>query len=127
MLATEIAKFDMKLGNLLWETIYAYTFSLKQVDFVLGLSWLEKHNSKTDWPISLWEFTKNRRRYYLYSERPPPKIKIVNYEWFLNFIDDDTTSFYLMREKPQELKEEKEASEMPNSNKLMKMPRQLRQ
>ena len=39
--------FEAKIGDLLKETIMAYTFLLDLIDLILGLLWLQKHNSHT--------------------------------------------------------------------------------
>src|SRR5438270_7596630 len=45
-----ITTVDVKVRNLPMETLTAYIFPLKDVDLVLGLSWLEKHNPYINFP-----------------------------------------------------------------------------
>ena len=54
-----ITTVDVKIGNLPTETLTAYVFPLKDVNLVLGLSWLEKHNPHLDFRSKSYEFTHN--------------------------------------------------------------------
>jgi hypothetical protein len=54
-----IATIDVKVGNFPTETLTAYVFPLKDIDLILGLSWLEKHNPHVDFHQKSYEFSRN--------------------------------------------------------------------
>jgi hypothetical protein len=62
----EITQVDFKLGNLPVETLTAYMFPLEEIDLVLGLPWLKKHNPQIDFQTGAYEFTRNGKRYTLH-------------------------------------------------------------
>jgi len=84
-----ITTVDVKVGNLPTETLTAYVFPLKDVDLVLGLSWLEKHNPHVDFRSKSYEFTRNGRHYTLHPARKPAKIRVVTPEDFRAFVHED--------------------------------------
>src|SRR5205085_3301825 len=84
-----ITTVDVKVGNLPTETLTAYVFPLKDIDLVLGLSWLKKHNPHIDFRSKSYEFTYNGRHYTLHSARKPAKIRVVTPEDFRAFIHED--------------------------------------
>ena len=84
-----ITTVDVKVGNLPMETLTAYVFPLKDVDLVLGLSWLEKHNPHVDFRSKSYEFTRNGRHYTLHPARKPAKIRVVTPEDFRAFVHED--------------------------------------
>src|SRR5204862_5921094 len=84
-----IATVDVKVGNLPTETLTAYVFPLKDVDLVLGLSWLEKHNPYVDFCSKSYKFTCNSRYYTLHPARKPTKIHVIPSEDFRAFIHED--------------------------------------
>jgi hypothetical protein len=62
---------------------------LKDIDFVFGLSWLEKHNPHVDFRAKCYELQRNGRRYTLHPAHKPPKIRIANPQEFRAFIHED--------------------------------------
>src|SRR5438046_782909 len=100
---TGIVEFEMKLGNLPAETITAYTFPLGNIDLVLGLPWLQKHNPHVDFRNLSYEFTRNGRRYHLYPPRAPPKLRMASAEEFHAFCDEKTDLFVITPEAPEGL------------------------
>jgi predicted aspartyl protease len=70
----KIATVDVKVGNLPTETLTAYVFPLKDIDLVLGLSWLEKHNPHVDFRKKSYEFSRNGRKYLLHPIGRPTRI-----------------------------------------------------
>ena len=68
---------NVKVRNLPVESLTAYVFPLKDIDFVLGLSWLEKHNPHVDFRSKSYEFARNGRKYILHPARKPAKIRVA--------------------------------------------------
>lgn len=92
-----IATIEIKVGGLPVETVTGYIFPLKDIDIVLGLPWLQKHNPHTDWRKFSYEFVRNGRRYELYPARPSKSLKIVPAEEFNAFIEDeDETALFTL-------------------------------
>ena len=91
----KITTVDVKVGNLPTETLTAYVFSLKDIDFVLGLSWLEKHNPHVDFRSKSYEFLRNGRKYILHPARKPAKIGVATPEEFRAFIQEDIHNTHL--------------------------------
>ena len=58
-IVNKITTVHVKIGNLPTETLTAYVFPLKDIDLVLGLSWLEKHNPHVDFRSQSYEFACN--------------------------------------------------------------------
>ena len=54
-----IVSIEVKVGNLPVEKLTAYVFPLKDIDFVFGLSWLERHNPHVDFRNKSYEFSRN--------------------------------------------------------------------
>jgi len=71
------ATIDVKIGDLPVESVTAYLFPLDDIDLVLGLPWLQKHNPHTDWSTLSYEFTRNSRRYHLYPQKPAAKLCVT--------------------------------------------------
>src|SRR5579859_2482847 len=90
-----ITTVDVKVGNLPAEMLTAYVFPLKDIDLVLGLSWLEKHNPHVDFRSKSYEFARNGRKYILHPARKPAKIRVVPPNEFRAFIQEDPERTYL--------------------------------
>jgi len=74
--------------NLPTETLTAYVFPLKDIDLVLGLSWLEKHNPHVDFRQKSYEFSRNGQKYLLHPIGRPTKIRVASPEDFRTFIQE---------------------------------------
>jgi hypothetical protein len=53
-----------------------------------------------------FEFIRNGRRYNLFPFKPPPQLKIVDIDEFINFIDDNISIYIIQDEDPNKKKEE---------------------
>jgi len=73
----------------------AYVFPLKDIDLVLGLSWLEKHNPHVDFRQKSYEFSRNGRKYLLHPVGRPTRIRVVSPENFRTFIQEDPEHMHL--------------------------------
>ena len=87
-IVNRVATVDVKVGNLPTETITAYVFPLKDIDLVLGLPWLEKHNPHVDFRQKSYEFSRNGRKYLLHPIGRSAKIRVASPEDFRTFIQD---------------------------------------
>jgi hypothetical protein len=90
-----IAMVDIKVGNLPTETLTAYVFPIKDINLVLSLSWLEKHNLHMDFHQKSYEFSCNGRKYLLHPIGRPTKIRVASPEDFRTFIQDDSEHMHL--------------------------------
>jgi predicted aspartyl protease len=91
--ANRITTIDVKVGNLPTETLAVYVFPLMDLDLVLGIPWMRKHNPHIDFNTLGYEFTRNGQRYTLYppSSRPS-KLRVIAAEEFRTFINKDPKS-----------------------------------
>src|SRR5579859_4117426 len=90
-----ITTVDVKVENLPTEMLTAYVFPVKDIDLILGLSWLEKHNPHVDFRSKSYEFARNGRKYILHPARKPAKIRVVPPNEFRAFIQEDPDHTYL--------------------------------
>lgn len=96
----------MKFGNLPAEIIMVYMFPLGNVDLVLDLPWLQKHNPHVDFRNLSYEFTRNGRRYHLYPPRASSQLRIASTEEFHAFCDEKTDLFVITLEASEGLSAE---------------------
>jgi transposase InsO family protein len=94
-IVNRITTVDVKVGNLPTETLTAYVFPLKDIDLVLGLSWLEKHNPHVDFRQKSYEFSRNGRKYLLHPIGRPTRIRVASPEDFRTFIQNDSEHMHL--------------------------------
>src|SRR5579859_3201012 len=90
---------DVKIGDLPVESVTTYLFLLDDIDLVLGLLWLQKHNPHMDWRTLSYEFTRNGRRYHLYPQKPAAKLRVAGPEEFNAFVEQNETQLLLIAPK----------------------------
>jgi gag-polyprotein putative aspartyl protease len=128
-----IVSFELKLEGLPKEKITAYTFPLSSLDLILGLPWLKRYNSLTDWQKGTHEFTINGRRFLLHPKTPPDpprkklppdKLALCNLQEFREFVDDSAAQIFIIDFKSLKPKDEsRSAPPALSEEEPLKLPR----